>query len=577
MKFSAPQPSLCSQLSRSLAGCGGSGGSSSSPGREGLRQRRLRQLPHAQGGGREGPGRAESRRAEARRVDRRASGARGRQRHALVRQQALARADRAGGVDFVADASRSSGTSAAFKPDKTTVRELRARAASPFCFRQAFANIAYSEGPEKALALLGDGRLAHPGGSRRLPPDLARGRPRGRWPTSRTTRPGARPRGDDLQLGLLPRRDRAGVRRRPAEEVVGSRGGSAARPAVHTEEFLLYQCVHGLGHGLMIYSGLDLPWSLQTCDRLQTDFDRVSCTGGVFMQNLDTEHGHLALPAPKDPIYPCNAVAERHKVYCYLMVTSRILTPRRLRLAQDGGLVPAEREGLGCDVLPVVRTRRVGLQPVPAAARRSALCLEAGDDAGDCLYGAARDYGNNYAGGAEAARLCNLAPRGPARPLLRGHRHDPRHAAPLRERAASRPARPSRRPVTDPTATAAQRSPSMLTGLAARASLWNRRRKLALFLDDAAPRAGDDRRRRRRRRHRLRHRARCRVEPQFLRGAVSVARADHGRERRAAAELRAQEFPSVSCVTASGTDLPVRGRRLRHRLFERGRRARRRP
>jgi len=67
---------------------------------------------------------------------------------------------------------------------------------------------------------------------------------------------------------------------------------------VNTEEFLLYQCVHGLGpRGLMIYSGDDLP--LVACapaTSLLTDFDRVSCTGGVFMQNLDTTMGTSRYP-----------------------------------------------------------------------------------------------------------------------------------------------------------------------------------------------------------------------------------------------------------------------------------------
>jgi hypothetical protein len=38
------------------------------------------------------------------------------------------------------------------------------------------------------------------------------------------------------------------------------------------------------------------------------------------------------------------------------------------------------------------------------------LCLFAGRNAGDCIYGAARDYGNNYAGGPQASRLCAAAP-----------------------------------------------------------------------------------------------------------------------------------------------------------------------
>ena len=112
----------------------------------------------------------------------------------------------------------------------------------------------------------------------------------------------------------------------PRNVVVKKSQHLCSAPAVNTEEFLLYQCVHGLGHGLMIYSGDDLPWSLRTCHKLLTDFDRVSCTGGVFMQNLDTTMGTSRYLSAKDPIYPCNAVVERDKVYCYLMVTSRINT-----------------------------------------------------------------------------------------------------------------------------------------------------------------------------------------------------------------------------------------------------------
>jgi len=38
------------------------------------------------------------------------------------------------------------------------------------------------------------------------------------------------------------------------------------------------------------------------------------------------------------------------------------------------------------------------------------LCLIAGKDGNECMYGAARDYANNYAGGKEAAHLCTLGP-----------------------------------------------------------------------------------------------------------------------------------------------------------------------
>ena len=84
--------------------------------------------------------------------------------------------------------------------------------------------------------------------------------------------------------------------------------------------------MHGLGHGLMIYTNYDLQKSLETCDQLATSWDQSSCTGGIFMENLQTSYGTKSpWLRDDDPLYPCTAVAERHKLYCYLMVTSRIL------------------------------------------------------------------------------------------------------------------------------------------------------------------------------------------------------------------------------------------------------------
>ena len=44
------------------------------------------------------------------------------------------------------------------------------------------------------------------------------------------------------------------------------------------------------------------------------------------MENLQTSYGTTSQwLRDDDPLYPCPTVAERHKLYCYLMVTSRIL------------------------------------------------------------------------------------------------------------------------------------------------------------------------------------------------------------------------------------------------------------
>jgi hypothetical protein len=102
-------------------------------------------------------------------------------------------------------------------------------------------------------------------------------------------------------------------------------------------------------------------------------------------------------------------VAERDKVYCYLMVTSRILTLDGYNWHKtadwcrksEPGWVQTCFESYGRDASGTSE-----YQP----ARTIQLCRRAGPNAGDCIYGAARDYGNNYAGGPRAVRLCEATP-----------------------------------------------------------------------------------------------------------------------------------------------------------------------
>ncbi len=311
-------------------------------------------------------------------------------------------------ADFVSASSRGSGVSFSFKPDSTTVQGCE-KSGRGLCYRQAFGNLAYRQGPQKALALLATDDVGIPAvhaDCHQISHWIGRaGLVYYKHDAGQALSHGAMTCNSGYYHGVL----QVALAGLPRDVVVRKARTLCSAPAVNTEEFLLYQCVHGLGHGLMIYSGNDLPWSLRTCHKLRTDFDRVSCTGGVFMQNLDTTMGTSRYLRAKDPLYPCTAVAERDKVYCYLMATSRILaldgydwrkTAAWCRKSEPGW-VKTCFESYGRDASGTSQ-----YQP----SRTIHLCLQAGPNAPDCIYGAARDYGNNYAGGKQATTLCGAAP-----------------------------------------------------------------------------------------------------------------------------------------------------------------------
>ena len=175
--------------------------------------------------------------------------------------------------------------------------------------------------------------------------------------------------------------------------------------------FTLYQCVHGLGHGLMIYSHYDMPRSLKVCDALNGNWDQTSCTGGVFMENLSSSYGVKSKwLRDNDLIYPCNTVAERHKIYCYLMVTSRILPTVGYDFAKASKICrTSEKNWVATCFQSLGRDASGHSRQNPDKILE--YCATGGNMMGDCVYGAARDMSSNYAGGEEASVMCDKAPK----------------------------------------------------------------------------------------------------------------------------------------------------------------------
>lgn len=99
--------------------------------------------------------------------------------------------------------------------------------------------------------------------------------------------------------------------------------------------FGVFECIHGVGHGVMAYEDYDLLVSLDVCDELKDTFSSRSCYGGVFMENIVAAQGLGAVPGHEtewvrdsDPHYPCSLFEPgSHREFdCYQMQTSWMLS-----------------------------------------------------------------------------------------------------------------------------------------------------------------------------------------------------------------------------------------------------------
>lgn len=158
---------------------------------------------------------------------------------------------------------------------------------------------------------------------------------------------------------------------------------------------LLFQCTHGLGHGLAILRGHDLPEALADCELVSRADEREMCYAGAFMETLvNTTHpDHVAAPEgaaavpktkndvaadrsgpgkhdhhgaartgaapakppfraldPADLHYPCSALAEKYLIACYTIQTSAMLHLTKqdvARTAAECGRAP-EKARVAC-------------------------------------------------------------------------------------------------------------------------------------------------------------------------------------------------------------------------------------
>ena len=187
----------------------------------------------------------------------------------------------------------------------------------------------------------------------------------------------------------------------------------AAVCSASEDSFVMHQCLHGVGHGIMAWTTYELHEALAICDVLSGQQHRASCHSGVFMENvvggLSGLMGHeTSYLRFDDPHFPCDVVESRYVPGCYFYQTSHMVNVYAGDMASVANACSEAPEhaqshcfaSYGRDVGAVTRGDPEGAV---------AMCRHApGPYRSACINGAVQDRFWEPAGANEAIRLCSL-------------------------------------------------------------------------------------------------------------------------------------------------------------------------
>ncbi|WP_161790229.1 hypothetical protein [Streptacidiphilus carbonis] len=197
-------------------------------------------------------------------------------------------------------------------------------------------------------------------------------------------------------------------------------------------------CIHGIGHGAMFVSHLDVAAAERMCDRFPESGQVVSCSEGIFMQLFEPDEGDptalAKLPADKlaaEPQYPCAEQPAIDRSACYFYAPIYFLQthdytahPAAFVQALDWCLkAPTSDARDGCSQGTGSRLMKYNIdRPVWTAAQ----CEQAASarQRSDCVWGMANYWNVNYGSrsaartrlcpqlSGDAARLCRISAPG---------------------------------------------------------------------------------------------------------------------------------------------------------------------
>jgi hypothetical protein len=182
-----------------------------------------------------------------------------------------------------------------------------------------------------------------------------------------------------------------------------------------------YNCVHGLGHGLMEATNNDVFKAIQVCEVFKDGWELRSCDSGVFMQNIinplspdETADRKSKFLKTDDLMYPCDVVEEIHQWGCYVIQSSWALS----QVNYDFGKVFPLCAKIGSEGLRQECYESIGRDASGMSLynmdQTVANCNQAATSEGKthCFIGAAKDYTYNDHDNKRALQLCGTLAAG---------------------------------------------------------------------------------------------------------------------------------------------------------------------
>jgi hypothetical protein len=182
-------------------------------------------------------------------------------------------------------------------------------------------------------------------------------------------------------------------------------------PGKATYSFDYYNCLHGLGHGVMELNEDDVFASLKACDVLTGLWEQESCYSGVFMENIIAEsinHTSKYLKA-SDFLYPCDAVDSKYKSECYLGQTSYALEKSNYDFTKVSALCGTVEEPFR-DICYQSFGRDAANQAQHDSQKTSNTCSLGitQNDVQNCIVGAVKEFISYYHSDAQAKTFCDI-------------------------------------------------------------------------------------------------------------------------------------------------------------------------